>query len=1016
MLLSRLVQMMSSVHKWSRTEFHRPVRRRTRMSGRPVPVTECLESRALLTLFVVNTLTDTLNDSLGVSNGQLSLREAIQASNTNGVFGDAAAGSPDGDTIVFADSLMGGTVQLQQGEFLLSDDIQVIGSTTGAGLSPGLSLSAGDLSRVFRINALAAAGSRSDVAISNLILSDGNASVAAGENGGAVLIGASENVTLTNLTVRDSVAAGNGGGISIGAGTSVIINGVSLLNNAAGTEGGGLWNGNGRLTILDGANDVTIDGNTAAGAAANEGGGGIYNSNGALEILDISEHIVTLSNNRATGTSGSGGAIFSGGGRLTIEETTIRTNSANRAGGGIEIVNGLVRLSNVNLVGNDVNGTAGTPMPGNGGGLHVSGIANVTIDSGSVFGNSAATEGGGLWNQAGSRLIIQNGTLIQANEAFGNAADEGGGGIYNNGGDVVVSTSQIVGNVARGTLGSGGGIFSNGGYITIQSTSLTGNEAERAGGAIEVAASTAATRLQIMDSTIANNSALGTGTAPGNGGGIHLSGSTTARIVSSQISGNLAAAEGGGLWNGTGIVTITGATMIDSNTAQGSASDEGGGGIYNVAGRIQINNINGDIVTLSNNRATGTSGSGGAIFSGGGRLTIEETTIRTNSANRAGGGIEIVNGLVRLSNVNLVGNDVNGTAGTPMPGNGGGLHVSGIANVTIDSGSVFGNSAATEGGGLWNQAGSRLIIQNGTLIQANEAFGNAADEGGGGIYNNGGDVVVSTSQIVGNVARGTLGSGGGIFSNGGYITIQSTSLTGNEAERAGGAIEVAASTAATRLRITDSTVATNSALGSGTAPGNGGGIHLAGAVTTMLTNSTVSGNYAAQDGGGIWSQLAGAERLIVTNSTITQNNAQRSGGGIWTEAPAGSAAVLSNSIVAQNTAGISAPDIRRFGTLFVYHNLIGNGIFSGLTSDADGDANGNLIGRITAVIDAKLGTLNDNGGPTETHLVLAGSPAINRGDNFRAINIEGVPLVTDQRGLGFPRIHLGIVDIGAVES
>ena len=213
-----------------------------------------------------------------------------------------------------------------------------------------------------------------------------------------------------------------------------------------------------------------------------------------------------------------------------------------------------------------------------------------------------------------------------------------------------------------------------------------------------------------------------------------------------------------------------------------------------------------------------------------------------------------------------------------------------------------------------------------------------------------------------------------------------------------------------------STIASNSALGTDIAPGNGGGIYLSGAVTTMLVNSTVSGNYAAQDGGGIWSQLAGAERLIVTNSTITQNNAQRSGGGIWTEAPAGSAAVLSNSIVAQNTAGISAPDIRRFGTLFVYHNLIGNGIFSGLTSDADGDANGNLIGRITAVIDAKLGALSDNGGPTETHLLLAGSPAINRGNNSRAISIEGAPLVTDQRGLGFPRILLGIVDMGSVES
>ena len=706
---------MSFAQTWSSSTFHRPRRRPARFLGRPIPATESLETRSLLPLFVVNTLTDSLNDSLGVSNGQLSLREAVHASNTNAAFGDAAAGSPDGDTIVFSDSLRGETVQVQQGEFVLSDDIRIIGSTVGAGLSPGLTLSAGGLSRLFEIKTPGAAGSRADVQISNLILSDGRATAAVGGNGGAVLIQSNEDVTFRNVTVRDSIAAGNGGGISVGRGRSLVINGGSLLDNVAGRNGGGLWKNYARLTILDGVNDVTIDGNLARGSAADAGGGGIYSSGCLVNILDISDNIVTISNNRATGTSGSGGGIFSGDGRLTIEEATIRTNSANRAGGGIEVVNGFVGLNNVNLIGNDVNGTAGAPKPGNGGGLHVSGIANVTIDSGSVFGNSAATEGGGLWNQAGSRLTIRNGTLIQSNEAFGNAAHDGGGGIFNNGGVVVV--------------------------------------------------------------------------------------------------------------NGT----------------------------------------------------------------------------------------------------------------------------------------------------------------------------------------------TSTVQIVGNAARGTLGSGGGIFSNGGIVTILSTSLTDNEAERAGGAIEIAASTAGARLRISDSTVATNSALGTASAPGNGGGIHLSGAAITVLVNSTLSGNRAAQDGGGIWSQLTGSARLTVTNSTITLNNAQRSGGGIWTNASTaqvGSAAVLSNTIVAQNTANMSAPDIRRFGRLFAFNSLVGNGVLSGLA----GGANGNLIGSNTCVINAKLGTLSDNGGPTATHALLAGSPAINRGKNSRAINIAGDPLTTDQRGDGFARIRGGIVDIGATEA
>jgi len=329
---------MSFAQTWSSSTFHRPRRRPARFLGRPIPATESLETRSLLPLFVVNTLTDSLNDSLGVSNGQLSLREAVHASNTNAAFGDAAAGSPDGDTIVFSDSLRGETVQVQQGEFVLSDDIRIIGSTVGAGLSPGLTLSAGGLSRLFEIKTPGAAGSRADVQISNLILSDGRATAAVGGNGGAVLIQSNEDVTFRNVTVRDSIAAGNGGGISVGRGRSLVINGGSLLDNVAGRNGGGLWKNYARLTILDGVNDVTIDGNLARGSAADAGGGGIYSSGCLVNILDISDNIVTISNNRATGTSGSGGGIWSqltGSARLTVTNSTITLNNAQRSGGGI---------------------------------------------------------------------------------------------------------------------------------------------------------------------------------------------------------------------------------------------------------------------------------------------------------------------------------------------------------------------------------------------------------------------------------------------------------------------------------------------------------------------------------------------------------------------------------------------------------------------------------------------------------------------------------------------------------
>ena len=61
-------------------------------------------------------------------------------------------------------------------------------------------------------------------------------------------------------------------------------------------------------------------------------------------------------------------------------------------------------------------------------------------------------------------------------------------------------------------------------------------------------------------------------------------------------------------------------------------------------------------------------------------------------------------------------------------------------------------------------------------------------------------------------------------------------------------------------------------------------------------------------------------------------------------------------------------------------------------------------------------TLADNGGPTFTHALVAGSPAIDAGNNADAIIVpEGTPLETDQRGIGFDRIINAIVDIGAFE-
>jgi hypothetical protein len=62
-----------------------------------------------------------------------------------------------------------------------------------------------------------------------------------------------------------------------------------------------------------------------------------------------------------------------------------------------------------------------------------------------------------------------------------------------------------------------------------------------------------------------------------------------------------------------------------------------------------------------------------------------------------------------------------------------------------------------------------------------------------------------------------------------------------------------------------------------------------------------------------------------------------------------------------------------------------------------------------------LRPLQDNGGPTFTHALLAGSPAINTGDPSFDPNAFDPPLLYDQRGSGFPRVANGRIDIGAFE-
>src|SRR5262249_7043084 len=148
----------------------------------------------------------------------------------------------------------------------------------------------------------------------------------------------------------------------------------------------------------------------------------------------------------------------------------------------------------------------------------------------------------------------------------------------------------------------------------------------------------------------------------------------------------------------------------------------------------------------------------------------------------------------------------------------------------------------------------------------------------------------------------------------------------------------------------------------------GGGIWSGGANATLtILNSTISGNSAGASGGGIDSS---GQSLSLTHVTITNNTAATFAGGV----SFAGAATIGNSIVTGNTATNAPNDVSPGAT------LLGNNLLAG---------------------DPMLGPLNDNGGPTFTHMPKPGSPALDAGDNTVAINAG---LTTDQRGAGFARI------------
>lgn len=283
-----------------------------------------------------------------------------------------------------------------------------------------------------------------------------------------------------------------------------------------------------------------------------------------------------------------------------------------------------------------------------------------------------------------------------------------------------------------------------------------------------------------------------------------------------------------------------------------------------------------------------------------------------------------------------------------------------------------------------------FVTINNARFTGGNGVGAAATGRAGAIYNNGGNLTLNNLVITANTANT-----GGALNNAGTatLTVNNCFIFGNTSASSGGAMQ---NFAGNTLIINNSTISGNTS-GGGT---GGGGIQANG--TVFISNSTFAGNNApGGSGGGV---TFNGTAITFNNVTISNNTATTNGGGFHRT---GSNPVnFRNTIIAGNNGVSTSPDVT--GTITSNgNNIIGN--------------IGTSIGWIGADlqnVNPMLGALANNGGLGNTLLPLAGSPAIDAGQNCVvdlscAAGNPPTAITTDQRGIARP--SNAIVDIGAVE-
>jgi hypothetical protein len=407
-------------------------------------------------------------------------------------------------------------------------------------------------------------------------------------SGGAIANEAHSSLTATDSTFTDGEAFDWGGGIANYADATMILNGDTISDNAA-LSGGGIFNYTGAL--------LTVTGSTISGNTATLDGGGIENFNGTVSFSG-SAYPAGITDNLAI----DGAGVYNLGGSFTLSSSNVSGNTATGAAANKYDP----YIDYIDAIGAGIDNTsAGSSLE----------QSTLTITNSTILLNTATTG--------------ETGGVAQ------------GAGIYSNIGTVEITDTTINGNTASGdTFAQGGGIYSRTDTVQINSSTISNNTVTTGKGGP-------------TDPAVPEVFAMG--------GGVDSAGGDTIEVVNSTIAqneaidtGTLGDAEGGGFWD-AGFVTLTNCTDADNFISGSDLYVTVGSGIYL--------NPSGD--TTINNTIVADNGYSQAGLTGNMDVWGPDSDLNANSSNNlistrlADNGVPISGGLLNGVNGNIVGSEPN---------------------------------------------------------------------------------------------------------------------------------------------------------------------------------------------------------------------------------------------------------------------------------------------------------------------------------------------------------------------